>query len=220
MLGHLKLQERPLAVTKDPVIQAAALKQSLSRKGLEIFDWTKEDRQYRQRLLCASRLSGPRRPENWPSVDDDALIDSLETWFLPLLVKGRLEGRLKDGLASLLNWEQQSFLEKDIPERITVPSGSRIRIDYSDPGAPALEVRLQELFGMTETPLIAGEIPLLIRLLNPAQRPIQVTRDLKSFWETTYHEVRKELRGRYPKHYWPEDPFEAEATRRVRPRKS
>ncbi len=217
MLGHLILQERPLALTKDPARQAEALKKSLARKGLGIFDWSKEDHQYRQRLLCASRLKGPRRPGNWPDTDDEALIDSLETWFLPLLVKGRLEGRLKDGLASLLNWEQQSFLDKALPERITVPSGSRIRIDYSDPDAPALEVRLQELFGMTETPLIAGEIPLLIRLLNPAQRPIQVTRDLKSFWESTYHEVRKELRGRYPKHYWPEDPFEAEATRRVRP---
>ncbi|MDC7242056.1 MAG: ATP-dependent helicase C-terminal domain-containing protein, partial [Spirochaetales bacterium] len=117
-------------------------------------------------------------------------------------------------------WEQRQFLDSSVPERFQVPSGSRIKIDYSDPESPALQVRLQELFGLTETPLIAGEVPLLFKLLNPAQRPIQVTRDLRSFWDNTYHEVRKELRGRYPKHYWPEDPYEGEATSRVRPKKN
>ena len=116
-------------------------------------------------------------------------------------------------------WERRARLDALAPTHLEVPSGSRIRIDYSDPAAPALAVRLQEVFGMTETPRIGGgRVALTLRLLSPAQRPVQVTQDLASFWRDAYFEVRKDLRGRYPKHDWPEDPLEATPTRRTRPR--
>ena len=115
--------------------------------------------------------------------------------------------------------ELQARLDALAPTHIEVPSGSTLRIDYSDPATPVLAARLQELFGWTETPRIAdGRVPLTIHLLSPAQRPVQVTRDLASFWRTGYFDVRRDLRGRYPKHYWPDDPLTATATRRVRPK--
>ncbi len=128
---------------------------------------------------------------------------------------------LKDVLESMLSWEQRRELENAAPTHWTVPSGSRVPIDYGDIDAPAVSVRLQELFGLPETPRIAGgRVPLTLHLLSPAQRPVQVTRDLASFWGNTYFEVRKDLKGRYPKHYWPDNPLEAEATRRARPFKA
>ena len=216
-IGHLILSETPRPeAAGNPSLEE--MKKSLRKKSLAILPWGKEDKDFLSRCRFVSALDHSLRPESWPDFDEEKLINGLEQWFLPLLIKGRLEGSLKDGLLSLLSWDQQTYLKRQVPERIQVPSGSRIRIDYSDPEQPALDVRIQELFGLEETPLIAGSVPLLIRLLNPARRPIQLTRDLKSFWENTYPEVRKELRGRYPKHYWPENPYEAEATRRVRPR--
>ena len=216
-IGTLTMKSGTAAANTDDPDLAVQLKEIFRKKGVEQLPWTKEDRSLLDRLKFASGLK--RAPGEWPDLKDEGLLDSMERWFLPILVKGRLEGGLKEGLGLLIDWEQRQFLDSAVPERFQVPSGSRIRIDYSDSGAPALEVRLQELFGLTETPLIAGEVPLLFKLLNPARRPIQVTRDLKSFWDNTYHEVRKELRGRYPKHYWPEDPYEGEATSRVRPKK-
>ncbi|MDF2713667.1 MAG: ATP-dependent helicase HrpB, partial [Paenibacillus sp.] len=124
-------------------------------------------------------------------------------------------------LESALTWEQRRRLDDEAPTHITVPSGSRIPVDYGEPSAPALYVRLQELFGMTETPKIAGgRVPITMHLLSPAQRPVQVTRDLASFWRETYFEVKKDLKGRYPKHYWPEDPLSAIPTNRAKPRGS
>ncbi|MDC7235955.1 MAG: ATP-dependent helicase HrpB [Spirochaetales bacterium] len=216
-LAALNLQSRSAAPDSSDPALPEELAGLFRRKGLALLPWSKEDTACLTRLRFAGELK--RCPEGWPSFDEESLLSRLDLWFIPLLIKGRLEGKLKDGLLSLLNWEQQKFLEKEVPERYQVPSGSRIRIDYSDPASPALDVRLQEVFGLMETPLLGGEIPLLFRLLNPAQRPIQITKDLKSFWDNTYAEVRKELRGRYPKHYWPENPYEGEATSRVRPRK-
>ena len=209
-LGQIVLKEVP-----HPKPSAEAIARELgvlfTKKGLGILPWSREDREYWNRCRFI-------REGEWPDFSEEGLLLRLEEWFLPLLIKGKLESPLKEGLRSLLNWGQQSYLDHHVPEKIQVPSGSRLRIDYSDPGQPALDVKIQELFGLNETPLIAGKIPLVMRLLNPARRPIQVTRDLKSFWENTYPEVRKELRGRYPKHYWPENPFEAVPTSRVRPR--
>jgi ATP-dependent helicase HrpB len=119
----------------------------------------------------------------------------------------------------MLSWDQRRMLDEWAPTHITVPSGSRIAIDYSDCEAPTLSVRLQELFGLGQTPRIArGRVPLLLHLLSPAQRPVQVTSDLASFWSNAYFEVKKDLKGRYPKHYWPDDPLVAMPTSRVRPR--
>ncbi|NIP81896.1 MAG: ATP-dependent helicase HrpB, partial [Gemmatimonadetes bacterium] len=118
-----------------------------------------------------------------------------------------------------VGWERRADVDRLAPTHLEVPSGSRIRIDYGDPEAPALAVRLQEVFGLTETPTVAGgRVALTMKLLSPAHRPVQVTQDLASFWRDAYFEVRKDMRGRYPKHYWPENPLEARATRRTRPR--
>jgi ATP-dependent helicase HrpB len=126
---------------------------------------------------------------------------------------------LSNALHSRLTYGQNAILEREAPTHFVVPSGSRIPIDYLDGEVPTLSVRLQEVFGLSQTPAVAaGRLPLLLKLLSPAGRPVQITRDLVSFWNRGYHEVRKDLKGRYPKHHWPEDPHTAQPTRRVRPR--
>jgi ATP-dependent helicase HrpB len=152
-------------------------------------------------------------------VSDADLAASVETWLTPWLdgiTRKEHLARipLMDVLRGLLSWEQQRELDSLAPTHLQVPSGSQIRIDYLDPSAPALSVRLQEVFGLDATPRIGGgRIPVTFKLLSPAQRPVQVTRDLASFWRGSYAEVRKDMRGRYPKHYWPENPLEAQAKR-------
>ncbi len=214
-LGSLILGEQPLT-NPSANLSFIQFKRTLMKKGLSILPMDKAD----QLFLKRCRFLTVQNPEQYdgPDFSDENLIENIENWFIPLLVKGRLEGKIREGLKSLLSWDQQCLLDRVVPETYRVPSGRRIRIDYSDPEQPALDVRIQELFGLGDTPRIAGEIPLLFRLLNPAGRPIQMTRDLKSFWENTYPEVRKELRGRYPKHYWPENPYDAIPTSRVKPR--
>lgn len=160
----------------------------------------------------------------WPPVSDEALTTTVDTWLAPWLDGitrrdhlARLS--LTDILRSLLPWDKQRELDELAPTHLLVPSGSNIRIDYLDESAPALSVRLQEVFGLDATPRIGGgRIPITFKLLSPAQRPVQVTRDLASFWRGSYAEVRKDMRGRYPKHYWPENPLEAQATRGARRR--
>jgi ATP-dependent helicase HrpB len=158
-------------------------------------------------------------------VSDAALGATPETWLAPWLdgVTRRehlARVPLTDALRAQLTWEQQRELEEWAPANLTMPSGSRIRVDYLDDSAPAVSVRLQEVFGLADTPRLGrGRVPVTFKLLSPARRPVQVTRDLASFWRGAYAEVRKDLRGRYPKHYWPENPLEAEPTRGVRPRR-
>jgi ATP-dependent helicase HrpB len=159
----------------------------------------------------------------WPALDDASLMRDLEAWLAPWLEgvtrSSHLERLdLRAMLGARLSHAQQQEVERLAPTHLAVPSGSRIPIDYSDPDAPFVAVRLQEVFGLMSTPSVAGgRVPLTLHLLSPARRPVQVTRDLESFWNRGYAEVRKELKGRYPKHYWPEDPLSATATRRVRP---
>jgi len=158
----------------------------------------------------------------WPDVSDAALLETLGEWLAPhvrgarsLDDLGRID--LAGALLSQLPWDRRALLDDLAPTHITVPSGSRIAIDYADASAPVLAVRLQEMFGLADTPRIArGAVPLTVHLLSPAQRPVQVTRDLAGFWRTSYFDVRKELRGRYPKHHWPDDPMTATPTRRIR----
>src|SRR5262249_23521279 len=154
-----------------------------------------------------------------------ALDASLDEWLGPLLGEAR---RLSDverldlaeALRGLLDWKQRRDLDELAPTHLEVPTGSRIPIDYSDPAAPVLAVRIQEVFGLTESPRVMnGRVPVRMHLLSPAHRPVQVTRDLAGFWRTSYFDVRKDLRGRYPKHEWPEDPLTATPTRRAKPRK-
>jgi len=146
----------------------------------------------------------------------------LEEWLQPHLNKeNSLKQCLKLELHSLLlnqlSWEQQQLIKKLAPEKISVPSGSSVSIDYSDPVQPVLAVRLQEVFGLYDTPTVLnGHCKLMMHLLSPARHPMQVTQDLNSFWQTTYHDVKKDLRGKYKRHYWPDDPFTAQATSKTK----
>ncbi len=216
-LGAIVLEEKPLGKLPEE-LRLKALLAGVRAEGLELLPWTKTARQFQQRAEFARRHDGI-----WPDLSDEALLATLDDW-LPDYAEG-MKSRsdlqklnMKELLESLLPWDRRRRLDEDAPTHWTVPSGSRIPIDYGDPDAPFVAVRLQELFGLPETPRIAGgRVPLTLHLLSPAQRPVQVTRDLASFWRDGYFEVRKDLRGRYPKHYWPDNPLEAEATRRVRP---
>jgi ATP-dependent helicase HrpB len=160
----------------------------------------------------------------WPDVSDDALFAALDDWLAPALVSARAVDDLRraDLGAALLDqveWSLRASFDALAPTHITVPSGSRIPVDYSDPATPVLAVRLQELFGARATPAVLdGRVPLVLHLLSPAHRPVQVTSDLPGFWRSSYADVRKDLRGRYPRHSWPEDPTTATPTHRAKPR--
>jgi ATP-dependent helicase HrpB len=162
--------------------------------------------------------------ENWPDLSKEALFGRPEEWLLPWLGGIRTAQQLQalellQPLRSLLTREQGRLLEERTPATITVPSGSRVLIDYTAGPQPVLAVKLQEMFGLADTPTIAGgRIKLLLHLLSPAARPVQITQDLKAFWNTGYQQVKKELKGRYPKHPWPDDPRNAAPTRRAKPR--
>jgi len=159
-----------------------------------------------------------------PDLSDEALLASLSSWLRPAFVgKTRLEAlsenELADALRGQLDWSLRQRVDQLAPTRINVPSGMERRIDYAHGQPPVLAVKLQELFGLAETPRIAdGRVPLTLHLLSPGGRPLQVTQDLRGFWERTYPEVKKEMKGRYPKHPWPEDPWTAQATHRAKPR--
>ncbi|MFD2370211.1 ATP-dependent helicase HrpB [Brevibacillus sp. GCM10020057] len=217
-LGALVLRETPAPLT-DPDAVAAALLQGIAEEGLAVLPWSRHARQLQERLLFLHRLDG-----SWPDVSDSALLAHVDEWLGPHVqgIRSRDElSRLSLSaiLESLLDWEQRRELDEHAPTHVVVPSGSRLPIDYSDPQAPVLAVRLQEVFGWKETPRIGrGRVPLTLHLLSPANRPVQVTRDLASFWQSAYFDVKKDLKGRYPKHYWPDDPLQAIPTNRTRPR--
>jgi ATP-dependent helicase HrpB len=218
-LGGLVIEDLPL---RNAAPQAtAAMLAGIRALGLGCLPWTRDLEQWRARVAFA-RANDPRGSTAWPDVSDAALLETAVLWLAPWLdgitrrdQLGRVD--LRGALHGLLDWDAQRRLDAFAPMHLTVPSGSRIAIDYST-GVPTLSVRLQEIFGLTASPRVAaGRVPVTMELLSPARRPVQVTRDLESFWSRGYHEVRKELKGRYPKHYWPDDPHEAIATRRVRP---
>ncbi len=222
-LGALLLADAPLPEPPADAL-AAALLEGIRELGIGALPWTPELRAWQARVLML-RAVDTRAPQPWPDVADAALLATLHAWLGPWL--GRATRRehlarlpLAEALHALLDWPQQQRLGELAPTHLAVPSGSRIAVDYLDEAGPSLAVRLQEVFGLEDTPRIAGgRVPVLMKLLSPARRPVQVTQDLKSFWAKGYHEVRRELKGRYPKHYWPEDPHQAEPTRRVRPRR-
>jgi ATP-dependent helicase HrpB len=218
-IGELVLEDRPLA-KPDPEAVRAAMRDGIRAMGLECLPWTDGVRAWRQRVLFLRRHLG----EAWPDMSDPALLATLDDWLGPYLdgVSRRTHLDRIDLVAALhglLDWPQRQQLDALAPTHVAVPSGSRVPIDYTTPDEPVLAVRLQEMFGLAETPRVAGgKVPLLIHLLSPARRPVQVTRDLASFWATGYRAVKAELKGRYPRHYWPDDPLIAEPTARVRPR--
>ncbi|MCY1354144.1 ATP-dependent helicase HrpB [compost metagenome] len=209
----------------DEATRSKALTGLVRRKGIELLPWTPELRQWQARIALLRKLDIEQQGQSeWPDLSDAELIESLEEWLAPYLGKvNRLSHfaslDLQSILLGLLPWPLPQRLDELAPKALQVPSGSRIAIDYSEQ-PPVLAVRLQELFGLAETPRIAGgRQGVLLHLLSPACRPVQVTQDLASFWANTYTEVKKDLKGRYPKHWWPDDPMEAEPTARAKPRK-
>ncbi|MGW3188124.1 ATP-dependent RNA helicase [Streptomyces ardesiacus] len=218
-LGAVELTVRPLA-DADPGLVRGALLEGLRREGFGLLRRSAGFDLLRKRLAFLRRHLG----EPWPDVADEALLDRVDTWLEPELSRARRRadlGRIdaSEALARLLPWAsgEAARLDELAPERIAVPSGSRIRVDYDDPEQPVLAVKLQEMFGLQRSPEVAG-VPLLVHLLSPAGRPAAVTADLASFWRDGYRGVRAELRGRYPKHPWPEDPATAEPTRHTKAR--
>lgn len=221
-LGALLLRSSDMRNADPEALQAAAL-EGLRQLGIEALPWTHDLRHWQARVALMRKYEVPA-PEAWPDLSDAVLAATLEQWAPPWILgftrRDHLERiDLPQALHARLSYSQNVILEREAPSHVVVPSGSRIAIDYLDGDVPTLSVRLQELFGMNATPRIAaGRLPLLLKLLSPAGRPVQITRDLKSFWDKGYHEVKKDLKGRYPKHYWPDDPYAAAPTRRVRPR--
>jgi ATP-dependent helicase HrpB len=217
-LGGITLRERRVdAPSADEA--AASLLEVVHSEGLAVLKWDDRATRLRERLAFAHRCDA-----ELPEVSDDALRASLDSWLLPALhAIGTLNALARvdvaDALLARLTWKQRERLDALAPTHCVVPSGSRLPIDYADAAAPALAVRLQELFGLADTPRVGeGRVPLTLQLLSPAHRPVQVTRDLAGFWARSYFDVRKDLRGRYPKHHWPENPLEAAPTARAKRR--
>ncbi len=219
-LWSLTLEDQALK-SADPSALAAAMAQGIRAMGLSCLPWTPDLEKLRLRIGFV-RAEEP--DADWPDCSDTALMDGLEDWLLPYLTGFTRRSHLTrldlaGALGGLLSWEQRRRLDDLAPTHVDVPSGSRIPIDYCGE-TPVLAVRLQEMFGCAQTPRInQGRVPLLLHLLSPARRPVQVTRDLASFWANTYREVKSDLKGQYPKHWWPDDPMQAEPTARIKPRK-
>jgi ATP-dependent helicase HrpB len=218
-LHAITLSEAPLALS--PSAETARIfADGLIAAGLERLPWSKAARQWRDRVMFLRKAEG----ESWPDLSDEGLIASAADWLVPVLydkasLKEVSAGDLSDALLALLPWELRARLEREAPTHFEAPTGTMLAIDYEAEQGPTIAVRLQELFGLNTHPSIArGKVPLVLELLSPAQRPVQVTRDLPGFWRGSYAAVRSDLRGRYPRHPWPEDPATALPTRRVKPR--
>ena len=206
----------------DPAQVMSALFDGIRQKGVENLPcWTPSLRQLQSRILFLRRVVG----EDWPDVSDAGLAAHLEEWFTGFAgAMSRWTHLERLDLSAVLSFalsesgHDRRELDRLAPLKMDVPSGSSMTIHYEE-AEPFVAVRLQECFGLLSTPRLAGgRVPVVMHLLSPAQRPVQITKDLEGFWRNSYQMVRKELRGRYPKHYWPEDPFTAVATRRVRPK--
>jgi ATP-dependent helicase HrpB len=218
-LHAITLSEAPIAL--QPSAETAKIFASgLIAAGLDKLPWSKSLKQWRDRVMFLRKAEG----ESWPDLSDGALAAASETWLVPALydkvsLKEFSPGDLSDALMTLLPWDLRARLEREAPTHFEAPTGTMLPIDYEAEQGPTIAVRLQELFGLNTHPSIAkGAVPLVLELLSPAQRPVQVTRDLPGFWRGSYAAVRSDLRGRYPRHPWPEDPANAAPTRRVKPR--
>jgi ATP-dependent helicase HrpB len=218
-LHAITLSEAPLSLS--PSVETARIfADGLIAAGLDKLPWSKSAGQWRDRVMFLRKAEG----ESWPDLSDDGLIASAVDWLVPALydktsLKEFSAGDLSEALLTLLPWELRARLEREAPTHFEAPTGTMLAIDYEAEQGPTIAVRLQELFGLNTHPSIAqGKVPLVLELLSPAQRPVQVTRDLPGFWRGSYAAVRSDLRGRYPRHPWPEDPASAMPTRRVKPR--
>jgi len=220
-LGAIALAEQPLTVVADDAT-ARMLAQGVVGLGIERLPWTKPLRQWRDRVMFLRRAEGGE----WPDLSDAALAATAVDWLAPALAgKTALSGLASDDFAQalhgLLPWTLRRLLDAEAPTHFTAPSGSAVPIDYEAQEGPKLAIRVQELFGLDRHPTIAaGRVPLVVELLSPAHRPVQVTRDLPGFWRGSYAAVKAEMKGRYPRHPWPDNPLAAAATRRAKPRSS
>ncbi|HHQ4305862.1 TPA: ATP-dependent helicase HrpB [Serratia fonticola] len=217
-IGRLTLRAQPLAKPAEEELQQALINW-VRAQGLAVLNWDTAAEQLRLRLHCAQRWL----PEaDWPLVDDETLLDSLESWLLPSLsgvrdLRGLKQVNIAEALARRLDWQQKQRLDNALPTHYAVPTGSRLPIRYDADKPPVLAVRLQEMFGEQRSPTLAeGRIPVVLELLSPAHRPLQITGDLAAFWQGAYREVQKEMKGRYPKHVWPDDPANTAPTRRTK----
>jgi ATP-dependent helicase HrpB len=215
-IGNVVLSSKPVIKISDEQ-RIEILCEAVREEGLKLLGWDDAQREWQARVLS---LRAWRPEENWPDAGDEHLLKTTQEWLAPYLdnVSKRIDLQrleLPTIVMALIPWELTSKLDKLAPTRLQVPSGSFIKLNYyTDGRPPVMEVRLQEMFGLLETPAVnEGRTKILLHLLSPGYKPVQVTQDLKSFWQTTYHEVRKELRMRYPRHHWPEDPWTAEAVR-------
>jgi ATP-dependent helicase HrpB len=220
ILGAVMIDERPLVPLPEDRV-ASALLDGIRALSLDALPWDDRTRAFRARVRFAAGLPA-EHAAGWPDVSDQSLLAGADRWLAPRL-RGMTRADhlakldLRAALDAMLDHKQRRRLEEVAPTHVTVPSGARVRIDYIGVDAPSLSAKLQELFGLEETPRIGGgTVPLLIKLLSPAGRPVQVTRDLASFWRQGYAEVRRELKGRYPRHDWPDDPLQARPARAAR----
>ncbi|NIZ92459.1 ATP-dependent helicase C-terminal domain-containing protein, partial [Kineococcus rubinsiae] len=218
-LGSLVLSERPLRQPPAAAVQAA-LADGVRREGLALLTWTPAAESLRRRVACCRGALGPQ----WPDLGDEALLARLPEWLGPDLAAATARRDLARvdvaaALRRLLPWELAGRLAELAPEHVDVPTGRRARLDYADPAAPVLALKLQEAFGWRTSPRVAeGRVAVVVHLLSPAGRPLAVTADLESFWRGVYPQVRGEMRGRYPRHPWPEDPLAAAPTARLKPK--
>jgi ATP-dependent helicase HrpB len=213
-LGAIVLRE---VVQREPsaALVRSALVDAIRRSGLQLLPWREGVVRLRERMAFVHAHDAA-----WPDVGDEALLATLDDWLGPALDTQRKASDLASLdlgalLLARLHWQQRSALDALAPSHLEVPTGSRLPVDYADPAAPVLAVRLQEMFGCLTTPtVLGGRIPVTLHLLSPAHRPLQITRDLAGFWRTSYKDVQREMKGRYQKHHWPDDPEKAEPTRR------
>ncbi|MGA2310871.1 MAG: ATP-dependent helicase HrpB [Xanthobacteraceae bacterium] len=218
--GAITLSEQPMSAAASEAA-ARILAEGIARLGIDRLPWTKALRQWRDRVMFLRASEG----DEWPDLSDAALAATVNAWLGPSLaaktaLRDITADEMETALNALLPWPRQRRLGAEAPAHFEAPTGSRVPIDYQADGGPKIAIRVQELFGLDRHPAIAGgRIPLLIELLSPAHRPVQTTRDLPGFWRGSYAAVRAEMRGRYPKHPWPDDPLAAPATRRAKPRK-
>jgi ATP-dependent helicase HrpB len=219
-LGAITLVEQPMRIKPDERT-AALLAEGIARLGMSRLPWSRSLQQWRDRVMFLRRAEG----DEWPDLSDAALAATAADWLTPILqskteLAALKPDELETALTALLPWSFRRRLDEEAPTHFAAPSGSSVPIDYEEDG-PKLSIRVQELFGLDRHPTIAGgRVPLVVELLSPARRPVQVTRDLPGFWRGSYAAVRTEMRGRYPRHPWPDDPLAAPATRRAKPRGS
>jgi ATP-dependent helicase HrpB len=216
-IGAVQLSSRQVAASDAEAVPLVL--EQIRRQGLGLLDWNAPARQLQARAgLTAALLP----EEGWPDLSDTALLDSLEDWLGPHLsgirsLQGLQQIVLVQLLHEIIGWKLLQSLDSVAPASLTIPSGRKVALDYTDQDGPVLSAKLQELFGLSESPTVCrGRRAALVHLLSPAGRPVAVTRDLQGFWERGYQEVRKELRGRYPKHPWPDDPWNAVATHKTK----